>query len=556
MADNQMKRKEKERVITVDETLLPNKEGEWPKRITEKAQQLSSLEDEGRLLFRLPSFDFIVQQYHTSFRLRQSALLPYLGTVRLTFHSLCFYSSLPEVIESIRYQSIKKIQLEKSTILLQLEEEREISFSLTLGNTTEAFNLLTHLWNSPVSFFRLEIEEEEEDEIGVVQKSSCGWGKENPMRKLLLSDPEPRKRRGSLEKKKKSPPQREKEEKRRKRGERDGIDDWSDDLLDEGKDYFVAVDKAREANRFASQAVMKGEEILLELDRQRELLFRLEAQSYAIEHKIDLAHYYLGGIESFSGAARNLFRLAPRNNPKVMKNEIAARRYWKEQEEQEEEKGEGDVRVRKVDILLKHINSDMLQPCLLCFKSDKFYVYDKRAKKMIASLSWSYESVQFVVARTRPLHLDIHFGDNVPRFRLASSYIQAIANELYLRCAEKISPIRILFEPSAHQFDYGSYQLALTDGFCGDDSKACAKKVISLADLLQNASEKTKNEIREVEALFEEINAKIDRLRPMANEIGRKVDNSINHIETVGGSVNQNHNSLKSENVRLKKFLN
>ena len=127
------------------------------KRITEKAQQLSSLEDEGRLLFRLPSFDFIVQvflffffyffvlflfffllyssllffyssllflsflfslffsliflfcetdkkkilqsqQYHTSFRLRQSALLPYLGTVRLTFHSLCFYSSLPEVI--------------------------------------------------------------------------------------------------------------------------------------------------------------------------------------------------------------------------------------------------------------------------------------------------------------------------------------------------------------------------------------------------------------------------------------------------------------------------
>eukprot|EP00008_Paramoeba_atlantica_P005061 CAMPEP_0201481174 /NCGR_PEP_ID=MMETSP0151_2-20130828/5479_1 /ASSEMBLY_ACC=CAM_ASM_000257 /TAXON_ID=200890 /ORGANISM="Paramoeba atlantica, Strain 621/1 / CCAP 1560/9" /LENGTH=509 /DNA_ID=CAMNT_0047863245 /DNA_START=118 /DNA_END=1647 /DNA_ORIENTATION=+ len=494
------------KVIVKDLTLLPDSEGNWPKRVMSKVVKLNKVSDKAHQLFNMPSFDFVVQEY-------RCRMLSHIGNLRVTSQCLHFHSPLPaQFVESISYRTIKDIQLEKGSKIHLVLEHSEVPFSLlTPGKAPEAFNLIFHLWKFPVSFVRLDLDAPEEDEIGVVQ----GWG--DRTRKLALSDPEPKEKPTKFKKQKMS---------------------FSEDQ-GRRKDYEVNVQGAVEAVRLANQAVEMGEEILKELENQRELLFRLEEQAYEMEHKLDLTRYYLDGIGSLSGAACNLFKLRPKKHPKVMKNEMAAKNQWMEK-----------VKVRKARCLLK-LENDMLHPCLLVFEKDKFFAFNEETKNQIGEFSWSYEAVQFIVVRTRPLHLDIHFEEKIPRFRLASSYIQAIVNELYLRCVAKVTPVRVLFEPSARSFDYGSYQLALVESYLEEDSKACAKKVISLADVLENASDETKEQVREVEKCFKEVNVKADELFLIAGEMSEKIEESKDQIENLQEHIAKNTQALNSENKRV-----
>ena len=136
--------------------------------------------------------------------------------------------------------------------------------------------------------------------------------------------------------------------------------------------------------------------------------------------------------------------------------------------------------------------------------------------RVMPQCAWEYSQIKFLVMRARPLHMDVRFRDNSPRFRwvffffffffffyfylllfsfltsplppppythtiptpppfsfthqiifkrLMASRIQAITNELVLRAAEarkaKGDTPRVLFEPNARRFDYGSYFLTI-----------------------------------------------------------------------------------------------
>jgi len=76
----------------------------------------------------------------------------------------------------------------------------------------------------------------------------------------------------------------------------------------------------------------------------------------------------------------------------------------------------------------------------------------------IRGMTWQYEDVLELVVRSRPLHLDVRFGAKLPRFRLVSSYIQPIVNELYFRCTEVHSSCAVCSVWHQH----GTYQIAHT----------------------------------------------------------------------------------------------
>lgn len=113
-----------------------------------------------------------------------------------------------------------------------------------------------------------------------------------------------------------------------------------------------------------------------------------------------------------------------------------------------------------VPILAKHPN-DSLQPSVLRFGDTHFVAVDCEdpALPQLRTYKYNYPDVCSVVLRARPYHLDIRFHGEQPRFRCMSSYVQMIANELFLRTRDARSSSSkgcdVVFEPGVRVFGYG-----------------------------------------------------------------------------------------------------
>ncbi len=115
-----------------------------------------------------------------------------------------------------------------------------------------------------------------------------------------------------------------------------------------------------------------------------------------------------------------------------------------------------------------------MTPATLRFEAENFLVFDEKMAQ-IRGMRWAYDEPKEIVCRARPLHLDVRYTSSLSfeyiigtacpisllnnrfqgkerRFRLASSYIQAIVNEFFFRSPEA----KTVFEPIVRQFDYGS----------------------------------------------------------------------------------------------------
>ena len=86
----------------------------------------------------------------------------------------------------------------------------------------------------------------------------------------------------------------------------------------------------------------------------------------------------------------------------------------------------------------KSTNTCTVTPALLRLFSDWFTCIDiNSGKPLQPEYVWSYNDVESVVMRSRPEHADIRFKPPRNRFRLMSSYLQAMTNELVLRTPRK-----------------------------------------------------------------------------------------------------------------------
>jgi len=165
--------------------------------------------------------------------------------------------------------------------------------------------------------------------------------------------------------------------------------------------------------------------------------------------------------------------------------------------------------------------------------------------------------VKYIVMRARPLHLDVRFKDNSPRFRLMTSNIQAVTNELCIRCSMRENKPSVLFEPNARPFDFNSYYLTLEVmvGKDGSGNRFVARKAVGTADLLsEQVDDETKKKVRQAEANME----KVYDLSCDLEKIGTTMESTIaaqtDQIGRIAEKTQSANQRVASQNQQVKKI--
>ena len=416
------------------------------------------------------------------------------------------HSGLPfQITEHFPFRMISDIKqnsglLFSNSIDIYLRDGRVAKFH-SFMKVDETLLVLNHIWKYPPSYIRLETEdiEEEEDEIGVrtggVSQSLNPFGGDGGKKSL-----------------------------------------------------YVNVDGSKRAVRLANEAKDKGVEILAELDRQAEQLDRMESTVDNIHANLDKGERHLRGIGSAGGAMKNLVTLdrTKNNNPKFIQREYLAHQKWMD-----------DFQSIQLEILLKLLNDQFVE-AFLCFAKDRFFVKEKASNKTIAQCIWDYQLVKCVVLRARPLHLDVRFCDATPRFRLMSSNIQAITNEICIRCAmaDRKAPM-VYFEPNARPFDYNSYFLTLEvmGGKDGGATKYVARKAVTTADLLSDqVDDDTKRKVRKAEENMEKVHSLACDLERIGDVMGETITDQTRQLERIGEKTQSANQRVASQNQQVKRI--
>jgi hypothetical protein len=193
-----------------------------------------------------------------------------------------------------------------------------------------------------------------------------------------------------------------------------------------------------------------GVDTLEELERQRRQLDRIEHNAENIHHNLDRGERMIRGLESVGGGLKNTFTRDKTKKQFRQYDEKDHRRDWQ------------SLKNRNVDvaILLKK-EDDSLVNVRLTLENECFHVKDEDGNK-IKGFSWSYDMVGEVVLRARPQHVDVRFKDKTPRFRMMTAHVQAVVNEIVIRARALSLTLKVVFEPNAKPFQYGTYRLALS----------------------------------------------------------------------------------------------
>uniref|UniRef100_A0A7S4PKW0 Synaptosomal-associated protein 47 n=1 Tax=Paramoeba aestuarina TaxID=180227 RepID=A0A7S4PKW0_9EUKA len=503
------------------EKQLPDKDGNWPKPVLKKLEKLDKIAAYAQQTFNLPQGELFIMDYHCS--LKTDKLMKTMGRVYVTTNRLCFSGSVSKTAETYHYRRIKKITLtsgkmqSKNRIVITVADKedlivQEVGFC-GLYHPLETLALIQHQIGNTVSFLKLN--DEEGSLFNDEPSSSSLFGPDKAGSRTSVNA--------------------------RKSG-KDG---------EGGKSYYVNVEGAEKGVGLAADARDKGAQILEELDSQQECLDRIEADADRINHTLKRGDRRLRGIESASGAAKNLMTFnIPKNPKRINTIENKAHTKWKSLE-----------RVPKVPILLKQKRNNLFIPCQLCFGHHEVYVFLIEKQARVSNYLTDYVDITDIIVRNRALHLDILFKKD-QKVRLVTSHIQCIVNELYLRCCEKqqkkdnYDGVNIWFEPGAHLFDYGSYTLALDMSKRGQDGEEerflGARQKISIADLLSDeVDDETKGKVREVEENMKYINDAALELEEIGKLMAERLDLQNSQLERINDKTHQNNEMLKDQNKRV-----
>jgi len=210
-------------------------------------------------------------------------------------------------------------------------------------------------------------------------------------------------------------------------------------------------------------------------------------------------------------------------------------------------------RAEKLDIpiLFKHSN-DLLTPAILHFEETVFSCIDEGQKKPAKGMTFSYDDVEKLVIRARPLHLDLRFF-KTDRFRLASSFIQAIVNEFYFRVPNS----KVEWETdAARKFDYGDEAIVIStkpreDGVVGGGTAFFGIKK-STADLLSDdVDEEVKQAVRQQESHLHEIGMVVGEMGQMSIAMGTELDRQNVQLVRVTDRVEKANERMHNTNNRI-----
>lgn len=409
------------------------------------------------------------------------------GKLWISFNFFCYSSKLFKPVK-ISFRSVRHIEQSGNRIEVIYEiakgVEEETFFQLSSFKGTEVYNIMQYLRYNAVSFVPLEDGQASRGSssgLGDFGSAASGSG---------------------------------------------GGGGWG--MLEGLTTPSVDVAASEEAVRQLLEARRMGLATLEELSEQRKVIDRLEHTTLNIHANLDKSQRVVTGLASFGGGLKNLVTRdrTRMNNPafKYLERDIHLR--------------ERAPDIIELSILLKHPD-DTLTPAVIRFSPKTFEVYDPVTKGH--RQHWHYTQIDAIVLRARPLHLDVRFPGEAPRFRMMTSHGQAITNELFLRSLNVSHEPEVVFEPNAMPFGYGSYRLSLSpsDGHYDPDNPFTAggAQVVvkgKASDLLHGTDQGTKDAFDQLDRNVDIVSDITADLKIIAQGIGQEVEESTDHIRRVG----------------------
>lgn len=509
----------------------------WSSKVISKARGLHKKSREIQQRFSLAETEQVVQTYYCSLH---RELINHGGNMWITQNYVLFYSGFPfHHSEKISFRNMLRIERTKNSaglsncIEIAVEEgklgERTVVFGAFL-KTQETLTILNFLRHNPPSYIQLDDEEvfnaaaysatstapNPYSAAGPLGGAGDGWGSSY--------------------------------------GTEAGHDDGGWGSQTEQQRCKVDVGRSAMALRTALETREMGVAVMSELSRQAEVIDGINYEVEKIHWNLDKGDRILRGLETFGGGLKNTFT---RDNTR--KNNIVFQRM----ERSLHLKGKVPDIV-DVTILRKHTD-DSLTPQVLRFHPEHFEIFDWEKQAVIKPLSWTYRSIEEIIMRARPLHMDIRFGKEILRFRMMTSACQAITNELFLRCVSHRHEPEVIFEPNIPPFDYGSYKLALvpakktdtdtpTNIYTAGNSQLI--KAAKASDILgKDADEKIKADFDLQASHIDSILEVAGDLQSLAGAMGDEIDRSAQDLDSLGVRTGEAVHRVHHSNFRVKKML-
>lgn len=283
------------------------------------------------------------------------------------------------------------------------------------------------------------------------------------------------------------------------------------------KNLRVNLEQANQAYNYAQLLKEKGIDMISELNNQGQRLEKIDDRTNQIHCNLDRGERLIKNIES------PLAHFLDKHSESKTKLKHTDLKWEKEREAQ------------KINILLKQEDNDLIDSC----------IYFDHDKVCINAISWNYGDVRCIIIRSRPLHADICFKDNMQRIRLMSSYLQIIVNELVLRG----DPL-VLFEPNAQVFEYGMSDLTVVENKCGI---ICT--TVRLSDILSDDIDvETKYNVDIAEEKLAQVYQIASDLEYIADQIGSGVETHISHLEDISNKIDSAGDRIQIQTQKVKKI--
>jgi len=210
-----------------------------------------------------------------------------------------------------------------------------------------------------------------------------------------------------------------------------------------------------------------------------------------------------------------------------------------------------------IEILCK-LPNDSLVEAVLILGEDIKCVNPDNYKLLSPEYQYKYTDIAMLVMRARPEHCDIRFNSK-KRFRLMSSYLQIITNEIILRAKDLKIEIEVIFEGDK-SFDYDhvsiSKQPPITRQQAGKFTGFFRKEnQINTSDLLVYADEETKLAMKKVDANLDEMANVLGHIEGIANTTTMELDRQSEQIDKISQRADEANAKFKNTNLRIDRVI-
>jgi hypothetical protein len=466
--------------------------------------------EEFRRLFNLPETETVIQDYACSYGAS-------LGRLYVSQNYVCFHSKILNRNETIPFRKVANITVEKtlifSSIGIKLQDNPNPLWFSNFVHLDEAYKLIYYLWKNPPSVVSVNVN----DEI------LPGIKKDGRLSSAIQSEID----------------------------NTNTTNNQNDQTQEQMTTPQVDVATSKRALRLAQEAVQLGSDSLNELSQQGEALDRIETNLNMMEYQLNQSDRLLSGIESLPAYIGNAIRKNKQPPPP------------------EPVKNDHSVKLKKqpipnmdIEILCKN-KDDSFTPALLRLSEDTFSCIDPETEKPLQKeMVWPYTAIDSIVMRARHQHMDVRFKvPTMERFRLMSSYLQVITNELFLRAQEKKSssgpPVKVVFEPGVPEFAYGNPRISMqptrsrgTAGFIRPESQKRTSELLS-----SNAPKKLKDDLDETDKDLDNISRLVGDLNSIAVTMGDTIKEQTEHLERLNAKADQVTAHIEQNNRRMDKIL-